>query len=291
MARSHPTPRQVGDPTLSLDLVERVLAKLGLAAPPSLDLPGLNALCAAYCSTVSFDNIQKRIWFAGDQTKPLTGGDPTEFFKNWLTHGTGGTCWPINGALYALVRSLEFEARRIAGSMVVQGYPRGANHGSVLVTLDETDYLVDGNIGAFKALPLVPNTPASTGQGIHDIRAAPIEGGFEVLWYTGTNRAAPVPFRPEPERDPVDHAFFLARYDRSKKVGFFNDALYICRRFPEAIVTLGRGTKLTVAADNSVSKAEIKDEERGRILVEELGVSAEIADALPPDLPGGAALV
>ncbi len=277
---------------LSHELIERVLLKLGFTDLPSLDLAGLNALCAAFCSSVPFDNIQKRIWFAGDQTTPLTGGDPTEFFENWLTHGTGGTCWPINDGLYALFHSLGFDARRIAGCIIMEEYP-GTNHGSMVVTLDGVGYLIDANIGSFKVLALVPNTPASTGEGIHDISAVPIDGGFDVFWYTGINRKEPLVFRTEPEHDPVDHAFFLEAYDRTKSKGhdLFNYALYICRRFPDSIVTLGRKNKITVAAHNIATKTEISDAERRRVLVEELGISEEIVEALPPDVPGGAELL
>lgn len=277
----------------SPELIERVLLKLGFTDLPSLDLAGLNALCAAFCSSVPFDNIQKRIWFAGDQTTPLTGGDPIEFFENWLAHGTGGTCFPINGGMCALVQSLRFEARRIAGSMIIEGVMRGANHGSVVVTLDGVDYLIDANIGAFKALPLVPDTAGSTGDDLHDISAVPIEGGFDVVWYTGINREEPIRFRPEPEHDPVDHAFFLEAYDRTKAKGrdLFNYALYICHRFLDSIVTIGRDNKITVASDGSLTKTEITDAERKRVLIDEFGLSKEIVKALPQDVQGGAALL
>ena len=49
----------VSDPVLSADLLERVFAKLGLAKRPSLDLPGLNALYAAFCKGVPTDNVRK----------------------------------------------------------------------------------------------------------------------------------------------------------------------------------------------------------------------------------------
>src|ERR1700722_13894824 len=93
------------EPSLSPLLVEQVLAKLGLKNKPSLDLAGLNTLYAAICGSIPFDNVQKRIWFGTDQNKPSTGGDPTEFFENWVRHGTGGTCWPANGGMYALART------------------------------------------------------------------------------------------------------------------------------------------------------------------------------------------
>src|SRR6202790_927533 len=252
----------VQEPALSPGLVERVLTKLGLRQRPALDLSGLNTLYAAFSAHVLFDNVQKRIWFAGPQTTPLPCGDPNEFFSNWLQHGTGGTCWPLNGAMYSLARALGFDARRIVGSVIVEGYPRGANHGSVVVNLDGINYLVDAWMAAFKVLPLIPGTPSSTGNGIHDVRAVPIERGFEIITYPGFNREQPLPFRPEPEYDPVDHALFLARYDKTKAVGFFNDAIFICRHFPESILTMGRKSKFHLAADGTLSKTEPTEAQR-----------------------------
>ena len=277
------------EPVLAPQLVERVLEKLGVRQKPSLDLAGLNVVYSAFCGKVPFDNIQKRIWFAGPQTTPLTGGDPNEFFNNWLRHGTGGTCWPINGALYALVRALGFEARRVTGSVIVEGYPRGANHGSVLVTLDRINYLVDGWMVSFKALPLVSGKPASTGSGIHDISAAPIGDTFEIYAYPGWLREQPLPFRTESEYDPVDHAFFLARYDLTKNMGFFNDAFFICRHFPDSILTLGRHSKFRVRADGTLTKTETTEAERRAALIEEFGLSEEIVEAIPPNVPNGVA--
>jgi arylamine N-acetyltransferase len=191
--------------------------------------------------------------------------------------------------MYALLLALGFQARRIAGSVVVEGYPQGANHGSVLVTLDGISYLVDGWMASFKVLPLVPGRPGSTGMGIHDIRAVPTENGFEIISYPGFDRDHPLPFRPEPEHDPVDHAFFLARADRTRAVGFFNDALFISRHFPESILTIGRKSKFRVAADGALTKTEVGEVERKRALIEEFGLSEEIVQALPRDVSGGVA--
>ena len=285
----------VSEPVLSPDLVARVLLKLGLGDRPTRDLAGLNSLYAAFSGSVSNDNIQKRIWFAGDRTTPVPGGDPGEFFENWLAHGTGGTCFPINGAIHALARALGFDARLIAGSMIMEGYDQDANHGSVLVTLAGVDYLVDAQIAAFKALPLVPNRPAATGDGIHDIQAVPIEGGFDVLSYPGPDRREPLVFRTMPDYDPVDHNFFLAKYDlsasRELRRSPFNDTLFISRHFRDSIVIVGRHNKMVIAADNSVTKTEISDSERRRALVEVFGISREIANALPPDEEGGVSLI
>lgn len=270
-------------------LVERVLAKLGLLHRPPVDLSGLNALYAAFCAHVPFDNVRKRIWFASPQTLPLPGGDPADFFENWLRHGIGGTCWPINGGMCALARALEFDARRIVGSVVVEGYPQGANHGSVLVRMDGTDYLLDAWMASFTVLPLLPGKPSSTGEGIHDIRALPRDSGFEILAYPGWNRQQPLPFRPEPEYDPVHHRFFLERYDRTKSVGFFNDSLLVCRHFRESILTVGRSKKIRVGPDGSLTGSLLTESQRKAALIEEFGLSEEIVESIPPDVAGGAA--
>ena len=279
----------IQEPTLAPGLVERVLTKLGMRQRPELDLAGLNALYAAFCANVPFDNVQKRIWFASPQTTPLPGGDASEFFNNWLQHGTGGTCWPLNGAMYALARGLSFQARRIVGSVIVEGYPQGANHGSVVVALDGISYLVDAWMASFKVLPLISGRPSSTGNGIHDISAVPTETGFEVISYPGFDRKHSLPFRTEPEYDPVDHAFFLDRFDKTKTVGFFNDVIFICRHFPESIVTMGRKSKFHLAADGTLTKTEPTEAERKRSLIEEFGISEEIVEKLPPNVPGGVA--
>ncbi len=279
------------DPVVPPELMERVLAKLGLADWPSLDIAGLNALYAVYCRSVpAIDSIPKRIWFAGEQRTPLPGGEPREYFESWIAHGTGGTCWATNGAMYSLLHSLGFDARRIAGCIVLEEYP-GTNHGTAVVTLDRVDYLVAANLAAFEVLSLVPGTATSAGNSIHRLSAVPINGGFDVLWYQGHDREAPLTFRTEPEHDPVDHAFFLDRYDRTRQLSVFNAALFICRRSPDSILTLGRENKITVAADNTLTKTAISDAERKQVLVEEFGISEQMADALPPDEPDGLALL
>lgn len=272
---------------LGPELIERILFRLGLSKRPTLDLVGLNTLYAAWCGHVPFDNVHKRIWFASDHTTPLTGGDPVQFLENWLAYGTGGTCWPTGSAMYALVQSLGFDARRMAGAMIDPGEqaPDPAGHGSVLVTFEGVDHLVDASILAFEVLPLVPGVPATAGQGIHEIHGVPIEGGFEVLWHPGHVRDAPTTFRTGPEFDPVDQAFFLEGYDRSRVSGPFNSALHVCRRYPGSVITLRRNRKTIVAGDGSVSVTQISDAERTRTLIEELGFSEEIVRALPRDEP------
>lgn len=282
-------------PILSSDLVERVLTKLGFSDYPSVDLEGLNNLYAAVSGSIPNDNIQKRIWFAGDQKGPVTGGEPVEFFENWLRHGTAGTCFPNNGGFCSLLLTIGYDARRTAGSICMGGDDEQANHGSVLVQLDGVDYLVDAQLSSFRALSLMPGEPASTGEGIHDLHAKPIDRAFEISFCPGPQRDQPLVFRTDPNYDPVDHHFFLDKYELSvapeRQRSPFNDALFISRHFPDSILIVGRMNKFTIAADDTVTKAELSDEERKKVLIEELGISEEVAYDLPPDKEGGFSLI
>jgi len=66
---------------------DRVLARLGIdTTAPTLD--GLCTVYRAWCRQVSFDNVQKRISLM-EQHDHLAGGEPEEFFGNFLVHGTG----------------------------------------------------------------------------------------------------------------------------------------------------------------------------------------------------------
>lgn len=284
------SPSSLPPDSLPRGLVERVLSRLGLTDDPTLNLDGLNRLFAAYCGSISFDNVRKRIWCAGDRSTQMPGADPEDFFEHWLRHGTAGTCWPLNGALWALVATLGYPARGHAGTILTEEMKRQgvtyANHGSVIVTLEGIDYLVDANIGSFAVLPLVAGSAASTGDGLHDIEAVPRGESFDVVFLAGTNRDEPLTFRMRPEYDPVDHSFFRERYDASRdnNISPFNAALYITRRFPDSILTIGRMNKLIVDSEGVLTSTEVTEDERRQALIEELHLSEEIVAAIPPDL-------
>jgi arylamine N-acetyltransferase len=285
---SSPAAGSVREPELPVALVERVLAKLGFSRPPARDLAGLNALYAALCSGVPFDNIQKRIWFARYRHKPSTGGDPAEFFENWVNHGTGATCWPLNGGMYALARALGFRARRTAGSVIVPNYPRGANHGSVLVAVDGIEYVFDVFFGAFRVLPFLPGQAASVQTGIHALRAVPRQDGGCAMYFRVGWAPMEIEYLPEPEHDPVPHSFFLARYDNANQVGFFNTTLLAMRRFPDSVITVGRGKKIIQTAAG-METTGILETQRNQVLIEQFGLSPEIVALIPPDTEGGTA--
>jgi hypothetical protein len=131
-------------------------------------------------------------------------------------------------------------------------------------------------------MPLVPGQANTTDTGIHNLRAVPRDdGGFELYWNLGW---APVeiPYHPEPEHDPVDHAFFLRRYEIANRVGSFNSTLLVMRRSRDSIVTFRRGKKL-LRTDAGIETVETSEAQWKTVLIEEFGFSEEIVAMIPPD--------
>ena len=257
-------------------LVDRVLARLGLRTVPPRTRDGLAAVYRAWCEHVPWDNVQKRITVV-ERRAVLGGAHPSEFFDNFVRHGTGGTCWPSAGALHALLVHLGFPARRGVATMGEERWGRLENHGTTIVRLDGEELLVDSSI-----LHLVP-LPLRDGAHIDDPahRARVARRGHEwVIWWTMHARDQEMSC--VILADDVPLARYLERYEGSRETGF-SHALTFTKCGPAGILSVNRSLRSLRAADGGVSSAEVLD--RPRVLVEEGGLSEEIVARLPADAP------
>src|SRR5262245_20524864 len=127
--------------TLPIQLVEEVLACLGLSQREEPTLDFLQQLYRAWCQRVPFDNILKMIHVHSGNPAPLPGSTAEDFLQSWLKLKTGGTCWSSANAFYTLLVSLGFEASLGVGTMLAAP-DLPPNHGTVIVTLEGAVYLV-----------------------------------------------------------------------------------------------------------------------------------------------------
>ena len=272
-------------------LMDRVLDRMGL--PDSVDITpaSLAQVYDAWCNSVSFDNVQKRVYFGEERSGPLPGTDPAEFLTNFVDHGTGGTCWVTSGALWATLDYLGFDARRVSGNMVGVGDFDEPNHGSVAVVIDDAKFLVDSSILNHVPLELNDGAGSESARKLHETTVEWTGSTWRVNWLPGHSRDALVMELDGPGiGETRDQAFWELRSEVSRSSSFFNDALYIRRSVPDGIRTIGRGKLITIDADATVIVEELNPDSQREALVTTFGLSEEIADRLPPDSTEGLAL-
>lgn len=262
-------------------LRERVLERLGFSAAPAPDRPGLASLYARWCERVPFDNVRKLMHLRGGEAGPLPGDEPRDFFETWLAHGTGGTCWAGNGALAALLEGLGFAAERGTATMLVAP-DLPPNHGTTCVRLDGTLWMVDASI--LHGEPLRLDSAAETGvaHGAWGVRARPENGRWLVRW------------RPLHKPDGLDcriealgasAAEFRTRHEETRGWSPFNYGLYLRVLRGDRAIGAAFGQRVEIAGPGAAALRPLDPHERRRLLVEEAGISEEIASRLPEDLP------
>ena len=257
-------------PTLPATLRARVLGRFGLDADIPLDIGGLRALYAAWCRNVPFDNVRKLIALRTGNEEALPGGEAGDFLEYWLRHGTGGTCWSSSNALFELVVSCGFVARRVAGSMRDLGVP---GHGSVKVTIDGADWLVDSSMLIMHPIPLA-NTVHIDRDPLFGVEVEP-SGGSHLVWFDTPPYDEYFPCRFL--IDPVDHAFYLERYEISRTRGPFNHHLSVRYNRGDARTVLQGHTRhrKTVAG---LQSEDLTPDALCATLRDEVGMSSEMVE-------------
>lgn len=266
---------------LAPDLIERVLAKLGLSNQPSVDLSGLQMLYAAWCQKVPFDNIRKLIHVSSNDPGTLPGDSATDYFEAWLNYGTGGTCWAGNGALQSLLSSLGFIASRgVATMLVVPECP--PNHGTVVVELDGSQYLVDASILHKSPLRLdkqdssMSEFPSWLGHVYQK------DAKWHINWrplqrLEGLDcRIDHVPAAPEE---------FSQRHENTRLWSPFNYELHIRSVRGNSVLGIAQGKQTEIHPNGDTSSREISQNERLDLLINKLFIKEEIAAKLPADRP------
>ena len=272
-------------------LIDDVLEKLGLTDRPGVDIEGVRTVYHAWCETVSFDNVQKRVYFGEGRRGPLPGTAPSEFLRNFVDHGTGGTCWSTSGGLWALLDGLGFDVRRVSGNMVGVGDFDEPNHGLTAVVVDDQALLVDTSILSHEPIPLMEGEDSATTFPLNETRAEWTGETWRIHWLPGHGRDEIVMQLDGPglgERRSFD--FWRSRSEVSRRSSFFNDALYIRKSISPGIRTIGRGSMISIDPPGEVEVRELDQATRDQLLVETFGLSEEIVERLPQDSTDGLAL-
>lgn len=260
----------IDDPPLAPQLAQRVLERLGFADPPPRDPSGLSAVYRAWCMNVPFDNTRKMIALRTGAEGPLPGTHAGDFFESWLAHGTGGTCWPSSNALFALLTSAGFDARRVVGSMRDLGV---LSHASVKVRIGGVDWLVDSSMLVNVPLPL-EGAVFFGDDPVWPVEVEPVDG-THVIWWQAPPNPAYMPCRLL--LDPAPYHEYFDGYERSRGRSPFNQRLYARINRPgELIILLGRTRFSRTAA--GITSRDLEANELLQSLRKEIALSGALVD-------------
>ncbi|HAB15698.1 MAG TPA: arylamine N-acetyltransferase [Verrucomicrobiota bacterium] len=265
---------------LEPNLRDQVLTRLGFSRAPEANLDGLRTLYDAWCHRVPFDNVRKLIHIARGNVGPLPGSTAEDFFSAWLQHGAGGTCWSGAGAICALLNSLGFPARRgIATMLVAPNLP--PNHGTVVVEWDSQKHLVDSSILHGEPL-LLTQTETEISHPSWGVRCTRREERWHIWWRPLHQVDG---FECRVEHFDATHAEHQDRYDQTRGWSPFNYEVTARRNIAANVVGVSFGHAVSLLADGTVERHPVSPAERRQILVDKIGISEELIDQLPDDIP------
>jgi N-hydroxyarylamine O-acetyltransferase len=259
--------------------VTAVLERLGIDRPPT-DLAGLRAVYAAWCAAVPFDNVLKLIHTAERRPGPLPGSTADSFFGDWLAWGAGGTCWAGNGALHGLLEALGFDVERAIATMMPSTETTAPNHASVVVNLEGERWIADASILSGEPIRIpASGEPATNGPMP---RFEWLDGKPAVIWRT---LRAPDGFPCRIERIGAEAAECDALHRQSGVWSPFNFELSARLMRGRTVIGVSPGERFAIGEDGTISASQLDRAGRLEFLVEELGVSEEIARRVPHDRP------
>ena len=267
---------------LDRDLVEQVLQKLELSGRPETNLEGLSQVYGRWCRRIPFDNIQKRFFYSGPARGPAPGYDSEDFFQKWLAYGSGGTCWANSNAVHDLLEALGFAVTRAAGTMLVTPDVIGPTHGTVVATIEQRQYLVDGSMQTEHPVPV---TEGPGRDATHPAERVLLEyrgGKWYVLWHPPH---LPDGLQCRLEEFGVSRSRFNQYHERTRTRSPFNASLHVRINQPGRVAALAFGQWATLGHDGKVIRTPLSAEQRVQTLVEEFGIAEELATRLPDDEP------
>jgi len=258
--------------TCDSSLRDRVTLRLGLEGVPPVDVAGLARLYAAWCQRVPFDNVRDRLYRSEGGTGPLPGATPQAFFEDWLDGGTGGTCWAGSLALRAWLDAFGFVARLATGTMIPSSTSRVPNHGTVVVRLAGTDWLVDPSILTGVPLPLAVGA-VPPGFPLGGCRVEEDDG----QWILRFNRGRQPIGRCVLESLDVTPETIAEFHEGSRVEGAFNDRLVARRGRGPTVVSLGEGERTVLHVDGTVERSAIDHDGARRCLIDDFGILPALA--------------
>lgn len=269
------------DTPLSPRLVERVLERLGFASRPETNLRGLTDLYGAWCQRVPSDNVQKLIHLRSHAPGPLPGDDAGAVLEAWLEHGTGSTCWGASSAMHELLEALGFRAHRVLSTIVFTP-DLAPNHGTTIAEVDDEFFLVDTSLLHGEPLLLSQERETAIEHAAWALPARFEEGQF---WFDVSPLLTTGSLPTRMDLIGASEEQVRERNEATRDWGPFNYALSVRTNRGAGVIGTAWMKRIEIDAEGERTEHAFDRSERARWLIEEIGLSEEIVETLPADLP------
>ena len=157
---------------------------------------------------------------------------------------------------------------------------QGPNHGSVIATVDGERWIVDASILSGEPIRISAQVDAA------EVGPLPrfewLDDNPSVVWRT---LSAPDGFRCRIDRIGADAVEWDALHQRTGTWSPFNHQLSVRVMRGDASVGVSAGQRFSFDPTGSLSASQLERDRRVRFLVEEIGISEEIAARVPDDGP------
>jgi len=187
--------------------------------------------------------------------------DIDKIYEKIVTNNRGGFCYELNGLFYELLLTLNFDAKRISARVYKNelGYTPEFDHMAIIVSIDDSEYLVDVGFGEFifEPLKLELGTIQNDPSGNYSIDK------YEDEYYR-VNKVINDEFIPQyiftqSERELFEFSGMCEYHQTSPNSHFMQKRLItLPTENGRATIT---GSILKVKENNSVKERELKDEE------------------------------
>ena len=156
------------------------------------------------------------------------------------------------------------------------------NHGTVICSMDGTDFVVDASILHSEALPLAQDGASTIEHPAWGVRCTRADGYWHIR-----HRPMHMPEGLDCRIDSLaaDASEFRQRHENTRAWSPFNFELYARLIRGQSVVGIARGQRVEYHGDGRISQTPLPFTDRKRVLVDELGIDQAIVDRLPDDLP------
>ena len=156
------------------------------------------------------------------------------------------------------------------------------NHGTVRVRFDGRHCLVDTSILHGKPLRLPETGENRLEHPAWGVRCSPRDGRWHIGWRPLHRLEG---FERRLEGFGVAREEFERRHEETRPWSPFNYELTARLNRGGSVVGIVSGHRVVLHGDGTVDRIPVAEPERKRLLVDELGLSEELVDRLPPDVP------